>query len=116
MVNFLKQLKERKLRAILISAAFRKNQSFFKFYGKQLREALFAFEHIFTQNESSKQLLESINYKNVTVSGDTRFDRVYSQLEQDNTLNFISEFKQDKLSVVAGSTWYQKEKIYLLII
>lgn len=111
--NFLKQLKERKLRAILISAAFRKNQSFFKFYGKQLREALFAFEHIFTQNESSKQLLESINYKNVTVSGDTRFDRVYSQLEQNNTLNFISEFKQDKLCVVAGSTWPEGEDLFI---
>ncbi|MFI1744351.1 3-deoxy-D-manno-octulosonic acid transferase [Thalassobellus sediminis] len=111
--NFLNELKERKLPAILISAAFRKNQSFFKFYGKQLRDALFAFNHIFTQNEVSKQLLESINYKDVTVSGDTRFDRVYSQLEQDNTLDFISEFKQDKLCVVAGSTWPEGEELFI---
>ncbi len=111
--NFLKDLKRRKLRAILISAAFRKNQSFFKFYGNQLKQALFAFEHIFTQNETSKQLLESINYKNITVSGDTRFDRVYSQLEQDNTLDFISEFKQDKLCVVAGSTWPEGEELFI---
>lgn len=111
--NFLKELKSRNLRAILISAAFRKNQSFFKFYGNQLRDALFSFEHIFTQNETSKDLLESIDYKNVTVSGDTRFDRVSSQLEQNNTLDFISEFKQDKLCVVAGSTWPEGETLFI---
>ena len=111
--NFLNELKSRKLRAILISAAFRENQSFFKFYGTQLRDALFAFEHIFTQNENSKKLLESINYKNVTVSGDTRFDRVSSQLETDNTLGFIETFKQNELCVVAGSTWPEDETLFI---
>lgn len=111
--NFLNELKSRKFRAILISASFRKNQSFFKFYGKSLREALFSFEHIFTQNEDSKILLESINYKNVTVSGDTRFDRVSNQLDQNNTLNFIKEFKQNNLCVVAGSTWPDGEDLFI---
>lgn len=99
------------MRAILISAAFRKNQSYFKFYGKNLRNALFAFEHIFTQNEISKTLLESINYNAVSVSGDTRFDRVYSQLELNNQLDFIEEFKDNKLCIVAGSTWPEGEKL-----
>lgn len=111
--NFLNELKKRQLRAILISAAFRENQSFFKFYGNQLRKALFVFEHIFTQNERSKNLLESINYKNVTVTGDTRFDRVSSQLEIDNTLDFIEIFKQDKLCVVAGSTWPEDDTLLI---
>ncbi|WP_372752395.1 3-deoxy-D-manno-octulosonic acid transferase [Mariniflexile sp.] len=111
--NFLNELKSRKLRAILISASFRTNQSFFKFYGKQLHEALFAFEHIFTQNEGSKKLLESIHYKKVTISGDTRFDRVSSQLEIDNTLDFIATFKQDKLCIVAGSTWPEDESLLI---
>ena len=111
--NFLNELKRRPLRAILISAAFRENQSFFKFYGTPLRNALFAFEHIFTQNERSKSLLESINYKNVTVTGDTRFDRVSSQLEIDNTLDFIETFKQDKLCVVAGSTWPEDDTLLI---
>lgn len=111
--NFLNELKIRKLRAILISASFRKNQSFFKFYGKSLRKALFSFEHIFTQNEASKILLESINYKNITVTGDTRFDRVSNQLVQNNTLNFIEEFKQNNLCVVAGSTWQEGEALLI---
>ncbi len=111
--NFLNELKRRELRAILISAAFRENQSFFKFYGKTLRGALFSFEHIFTQNEASKTLLESINYNNVTVSGDTRFDRVSSQLKIDNTLNYIDEFKNNKLCIVAGSSWPEDESLFV---
>lgn len=111
--NFLNELKQRKLRAILISAAFRKNQTFFKFYGKTLRNALFTFEHIFTQNETSKKLLKSINYKTVTVSGDTRFDRVSNQLKIDNSLDFIETFKGDNLCIVAGSTWLPDENLFV---
>jgi len=111
--NFLKELKKRHLKAILISALFRPKHSFFQFYGKEQRNALFAFEHIFVQNEASKTLLHKINYNHVTVSGDTRFDRVYSQLAQNNTLTFIEDFKQNSLCVVAGSTWPEDEQILL---
>ncbi|MCF7559189.1 3-deoxy-D-manno-octulosonic acid transferase [Sabulilitoribacter multivorans] len=111
--NFLNELKNRNLKAILISAVFRKNQSYFKFYGAQLKKALFAFEHIFTQNEESKKLLQSLNYNNVTVSGDTRFDRVFSQLKTDNTLDYIADFKDNKLCIVAGSTWPDDENLLI---
>jgi len=74
---------------------------------------LFAFEHIFVQNEESKELLKTINYTNVTVSGDTRFDRVYSQLEQNNTIPFIEDFKQNSICIVAGSTWPDDENILI---
>jgi 3-deoxy-D-manno-octulosonic-acid transferase len=111
--NFLNELKRKQKRAILISAAFRKNQSFFKFYGAPLRAALFSFEHIFTQNNISKELLQSINYNQVTVSGDTRFDRVSSQLDIDNSLDFIETFKDNKLCVVAGSTWPEGETLLI---
>lgn len=111
--NFLNELRRRKGRAILISAAFRENQSYFKFYGKELRKALFTFEHIFTQNEASKTLLKLIGYNKVTVSGDTRFDRVYSQLELDNTLDFIDEFKDNKICIVAGSTWPDDDELLI---
>ncbi|MFC4722451.1 3-deoxy-D-manno-octulosonic acid transferase [Geojedonia litorea] len=109
--NYLLELKRRNLRAILISAAFRPNQSYFKFYGSRMRRALSAFEHIFVQNKNSKNLLKDINIHNVTLSGDTRYDRVYQQLEQNNTLDFIDEFKQNKTCVVIGSSWPEDEKL-----
>lgn len=111
--NYLEELRKRKLRAILISAAFRSSQSYFKFYGAIFRKALTAFEHIFVQNESSKTLLNSIHINNVTVSGDTRYDRVSQQLEQNNTQDFIAEFKQDKICLVIGSSWPEDEELLI---
>lgn len=111
--NFLLELKKRNHKAILISAVFRKNQAFFRGYGSFMKKALFSFDHIFTQNEDSKILLESINHKNVSVSGDTRFDRVSNQLKIDNSVNFIEKFKQDSLCIVFGSTWPEDDKLYM---
>ena len=111
--NYLNEIKSRGLRAILISAVFRKDQSFFKWYGSQTKKALFAFEHIFTQNETSKKLLESINYTNATISGDTRFDRVSNQLNTDNNLDFIKVFKDNKLCIVVGSSWPEDESLII---
>jgi 3-deoxy-D-manno-octulosonic-acid transferase len=108
--NYLNALKKKNLRAILISASFRNSQSYFKLYGSRLRQALMGFEHIFVQNEASKVLLVSINIKQVTVSGDTRYERVSQQLEQDNTLEFITEFKQNKTCWVIGSSWPEDEE------
>ncbi|MGB3608450.1 3-deoxy-D-manno-octulosonic acid transferase [Psychroserpens sp.] len=111
--NFLHELKKQGRTAYLISALFRKNQSFFKFYGRKTRSALFAFKHIFVQNKSSELLLKNINYNNVTVTGDTRFDRVTNQLSQDNTLDFISEFKDASTCIVIGSSWAEDEAILI---
>jgi len=111
--NVLNELKIRQGRAILISALFRKNHSYFKWYGNHLRKALQAFEHIFVQNENSKKLLQAINITNVTISGDTRYDRVSNQLLQNNNLSFISDFKNKSLCVVIGSSWPEDEAILL---
>ncbi|APY08808.1 3-deoxy-D-manno-octulosonic acid transferase [Winogradskyella sp. J14-2] len=111
--NFLLELKKRKHKAILISAVFRESQSFFKWYGSYTKSALFAFNHIFTQNEASKRLLERINYNNVSVSGDTRFDRVTNQLKADNSIDFIENFKDNNLCIVFGSTWPEDDKLYI---
>ncbi|AXT18982.1 3-deoxy-D-manno-octulosonic acid transferase [Flavobacteriaceae bacterium AU392] len=111
--NYLQELINKNIRAILISAVFREEQRFFKFYGAWMQKSLRAFEHIFVQDEHSKTLLESVHFNNVTVSGDTRFDRVSNQLKIDNTLEFIKIFKQDKLCVVAGSTWPEDENLFI---
>lgn len=109
--NYLLELKKRSLPTYLISGIFRKNQAFFKWYGGFYRQALDTFEYFFVQNQTSKDLLVSIGKTNVSVSGDTRFDRVMAILERDNYLDFIAQFKQGKLTVVAGSTWPKDEDL-----
>ena len=109
--NLLNELKLKKIPVILVSGIFRKQQSFFKFYGGFMRKSLEAFQHFFVQNKSSKDLLQSINFTNVTVSGDTRFDRVLEILQQDNSLPFINNFKNNTYTVVAGSTWKEDEEL-----
>ena len=111
--NLLVEIKKQNLNIILISAVFRDNQSFFKWYGGFMTSSLFAFNHIFTQDENSKELLETIDYKNVSVSGDTRFDRVSNQLKVDNSVSFIEDFKTNKTCIAFGSTWPEDDKLYL---
>src|SRR5690606_18744556 len=103
--NYLKELSKRKIRTLLVSGGFRQDQLFFKSYGSWMRRSLESFEHFFVQNKESEKLLNSIGFENVTVSGDTRFDRVAAQLQQNNKLDFIEEFLSGKLCIVAGSTW-----------
>ncbi|MFD1293183.1 3-deoxy-D-manno-octulosonic acid transferase [Lutibacter holmesii] len=109
--NFLRVLKCRNIKTILVSGIFRKDQAFFKWYGGWMRKSLTAFTHFFVQDESSAQLLRKINFENVTVSGDTRFDRVFEITQQNNELRFISEFKNNQYTLVAGSTWKEDEEL-----
>ena len=111
--NFLQILNNRKIPTFLISASFRSDQIYFKTYGKMMRNALKKFEHIFVQEENSLQLLKSIGIENASVSGDTRFDRVSKQLEMNNELDFISEFKNNQLCVVIGSSWPEDEALFV---
>ena len=109
--NYLKTLKKAKIKTYLISGIFRENQMFFKWYGGFYRKALNTFDHFFVQNSKSKELLLQLGKTNVTISGDTRFDRVAAILEKDNSLDFISEFKKDTLTVVVGSSWPKDENL-----
>ncbi|WP_339663235.1 glycosyltransferase N-terminal domain-containing protein [uncultured Polaribacter sp.] len=109
--NFLNELKKKEIPTILVSGILRKNQIFFKSYGGFMRKSLQAFDHFFVQNQISKELLNSIHFNNVTIAGDTRFDRVSKILEQDNSLDFINQFKDHKYTFVAGSTWKEGEEL-----
>lgn len=111
--NYLFELQKSKIATLLVSGAFRKDQIFFKPYGSFMRSALQTFDHLFVQDTASKKLLEQIKTTNCTVSGDTRFDRVSHQIEQDNKLAFIEDFIGDSLCLVAGSTWPEDETVLL---
>jgi 3-deoxy-D-manno-octulosonic-acid transferase len=109
--NYLNELKKMNIKTYLISGIFRENQAFFKWYGGFYRNALKAFDYFFVQNISSKKLLQSLGFNNVKISGDTRFDRVVSILERDNSLDFIEQFKNNTITIVIGSSWPKDESL-----
>ncbi|WP_296684539.1 glycosyltransferase N-terminal domain-containing protein [Flavobacterium sp.] len=111
--NYLNELKKQHIPTYLISGIFREKQAFFKWYGGFYKKALEAFTYFFVQNESSLQLLHQLGKQNAIISGDTRFDRVASILEKDNSLDFIAAFKNEKTTIVAGSSWPKDEELLL---
>ncbi|MDH7445249.1 3-deoxy-D-manno-octulosonic acid transferase [Aquimarina sp. 2201CG14-23] len=111
--NYLKTLQRNAVPITIISASFREDQTFFKWYGGFMRSALKTVNHFFVQDTISEQLLDKIGFTNVSVSGDTRFDRVSHQIEMNNQVDFISEFIDDRLCVVIGSSWSEDEEVFV---
>lgn len=109
--NYLTELKKRNIKTVLLSGVFRENQPFFTWYGKWMLKSFEAFDHFFVQDNASVLAAETLNLHPVTMSGDTRFDRVSRQIEMDNTLDFISAFKANQLCVVCGSTWPEDDQV-----
>ena len=109
---YLKEIKKRNIPLLLVSALFRENSVFFKWYGGLQRKMLFFFDHLFVQNEASKKLLDNISLANAcSVSGDTRFDRVIEIAEQFTPVPGIESFVGDCKTIVAGSTWPEDEEV-----
>ncbi len=109
---YLQQIKERKIPIILISSLFRRDSIFFKWYGGLQRKMLSFLDHLFVQNEISKQLLQKIGLKEkVSISGDTRFDRVIEIAEKSEPLAAIELFTGNYKIIVAGSTWPRDEEL-----
>ena len=109
--HYLSQLKSNHIPVILISGIFRKSQPFFKSYGGFWKKMLKCFNVVFVQDETSIQLLKSIDITNTAISGDTRFDRVYAIAAENKTLPEIAAFIKDDFTVVAGSTWEDDENL-----
>lgn len=107
---YLKELKNRNVDCLLVSAVFRKDQSFFKWYGALQRKMILFFTHVFVQNQESKELLKNLGVENCIVSGDTRFDRVIEIAERFQPIPLIEEFIGNSKCIVAGSTWKEDEK------
>lgn len=113
-LNFLFALKKRGIPTYSVSSIFRKEQAFFKWWGGYYRRVLRCFTHLFVQNEESKNLLASIGIDNVTVVGDTRFDRVAKIAEQAHLLPLVEAFAEEgKRIFIAGSSWGPDEAVYM---
>lgn len=108
---YLNEAKKQNIPLLLVSGIFRKTQPFFAKYGNFHRTMLSCFTHFFVQNEESLFLLKRIGFnKNVTISGDTRFDRVIEIAEQSRSISAVKAFCSGFDVMVAGSTWPEDDK------
>ena len=118
-LNYLRELRCRGVETYIISAIFRPNQVFFKWYGGLFREGLKAFKTLFVQNEESKELLKGIGVENVVVAGDTRFDRVVDVVVAAKRLEIVESFvgiRNEECGMrngvlVVGSSWGPDEEL-----
>ena len=108
---YLRECNKRNIPIVLISGIFREQQPFSKWYGKFHRTMLACITQLFVQDQHSKELLQKIKIKNVSVAGDTRFDRVIDIAENFQPIEFIENFCNNSPTLVAGSTWPEDERI-----
>lgn len=107
---YLSEAHKRQIPLLLVSGIFRSSQPFFQWYGGFYRSILPCFTHFFVQNQSSAQLLQSIGYSNITIAGDTRFDRVLQIANSFRPIAVIEQFCGKHTVVVAGSTWTEDDE------
>jgi 3-deoxy-D-manno-octulosonic-acid transferase len=117
--NYLKQLKSQNIPAFLISGIFRPEQTFFKSYAGPYRKMLGKITHFFVQDQQSVELLKSIGYAdNVSISGDTRFDRVLEIKDNARKLEKAEAFAKKSAEssqkiLIAGSSWPKDEVLFI---
>lgn len=106
---YFKELQKRNIPLYVVSGLFRENQWFFSWYGKWFLKVLKNVTHFFVQDEKSKQILFKNDIKNVTVTGDTRFDNVTSDELKSNPL--IDDFCKNNEVIIMGSSWQKEEEL-----
>ena len=109
---YLKKIKYRDIPLLLISALFRKDMSFFQWYGRLQRKMLSRFDQLFVQTNESKRLVDEIGLADIcSVSGDTRFDRVIEIAAAAASVPVIEKFIGNSKAIIAGSTWPEDEEV-----
>jgi len=111
--HYIEELKKRNIPLYMVSAIFREEQHFFKktHWGKWYRQMLHKVTYFFIQDKKSASLLQSLGILKFTITGDTRFDRVATIANNAKEMPVIGKFKDDKVLVVAGSTWKPDEDL-----
>lgn len=112
-LNCLAELKRRSIPVYSISSVFENRRSMLGIVGARLRLALHCFTHLFVQDDKSKENLKSIGINNVSVVGNTRFDRVVRVLEQARQIPLLEVFGEDARVFVAGCSERDDEAVYM---
>jgi len=109
---YLSEAKRRNIPTVLVAASFRPNQLFFKWYGGFYKKMIDLFYAVLVQDENSKKLIAPIiSESKIVVTGDTRFDRVWSTAQIAKPFEWLHKLNQHKI-IIAGSTW---EKDHILL-
>ncbi|WP_373493572.1 3-deoxy-D-manno-octulosonic acid transferase [Aquiflexum sp.] len=103
--NHILEARNRNIPLFLFSASMRDEQIYFKSYGGFFRKILFSFDHIFCQNERTQNLLENAGYRETSITGDTRYDRVHTIALHPRSFPELKSNFGNKPSIVAGSVW-----------
>jgi len=111
--NHLLAAKESGATVIGVSSLFRPSHRFFSWYGGFFRSALRLFDHFYVQDERSKDLLKSIGITQVTLSGDTRYDRMIEVRNRNEANPIIAEFTDGQPTIILGSSWSVDEELVL---
>ena len=111
--NYMKVLKKNDIPLYYISALLQQDHYFFKFYSSWFRKQLHNVSHFFVQNDETSKLLKSIGIENTTVTGDTRFDRVFEIAKQSKSFPEIEKFIAGRQCIIAGSSWPSDEKFII---
>ena len=111
--NYLNYLNKKDIPTYLVNGVFRNSHWFFKDYGKWFKKRLLAFKHFFVIDENSEHVLKKNGFKNSTLIGDSKFERVMNSQKRNNKIEIIEKFKGSRLCVVAGSTWKDDEKLII---
>jgi len=114
--HFFNELKKKEVPLYIISGIFRPDQIFFQWYGGLHRKMLRFVTRFFVQNEDSRLLLENTGIEQVSVSGDTRFDRVWHNAQQSKSFPAIEEFVKNHTVFIAGSTWPEDEVLLAALV
>ncbi len=109
--HFLKYLHQKNIHTYIVSAIFRPEHAFFKWYGKWYRKMLHFFTMLYVQDEESASLLKSIGVNSYQVAGDTRFDRVWEIAQASKEYPELKTFAQGSMVLVGGSSWPAGEKL-----
>ncbi|MFT6166738.1 MAG: 3-deoxy-D-manno-octulosonic-acid transferase [Vicingaceae bacterium] len=109
--NYLHQISLQNIECYLICGIFRKNQHFFKSYGGWFRKHLAAFRHFFVQNDESLKLLYSVGFKNASITGDTRLDRVLTISKESFSEERFESFSKDSEVLIFGSSWEKENEL-----
>lgn len=109
--HYFTALADRDIPLFLISGIFRPDQIFFKFYGGFNRNILRQVNWFFVQNQESVDLLKSLDITQVSIAGDTRFDRVAENAAKPAALPLVQAFAEGSKVFIAGSTWPADESM-----